>query len=82
MRAENDTPARAPLDAAALRRSAVRPDGLWREIEVVESTGSTNADLLARALPASRRAPCWPPRSSARAAAGWAAPGPRRRAPR
>ena len=50
MRAENHTPARAPLDAAALRRAAVRPGGLWREIEVVESTGSTNADLLARAL--------------------------------
>ena len=49
MRAENDTPARAPLDAAALRSRAVRPDGLWREIEVVEGTGSTNADLLARA---------------------------------
>jgi BirA family biotin operon repressor/biotin-[acetyl-CoA-carboxylase] ligase len=50
MRAENDTPARAPLDAAGLRRAALRPDGLWREIEVVPSTGSTNADLLARAL--------------------------------
>ena len=50
MQAENDTPARAPLDAAALRRAAVRPGGLWREIEVVGSTGSTNADLLARAL--------------------------------
>jgi len=49
MRAENNTPARAPLDAAALRSRAVRPDALWREIEVVESTGSTNADLLARA---------------------------------
>ena len=49
MRAENHTPARAPLDAAALRSRAVRPDGLWREIVVVESTGSTNADLLARA---------------------------------
>ena len=49
MRAENHTPARAPLDAAALRRRAVRPDALWREIEVVESTGSPNADLLARA---------------------------------
>ena len=43
-------PAAEPLDAAALRRAAVRPGGLWREIEVVESTGSTNADLLARAL--------------------------------
>jgi BirA family transcriptional regulator, biotin operon repressor / biotin---[acetyl-CoA-carboxylase] ligase len=50
MRAENHTPARAPLDATALRSRAVRPDGLWREIEVVEGTGSTNADLLARAL--------------------------------
>jgi BirA family biotin operon repressor/biotin-[acetyl-CoA-carboxylase] ligase len=50
MRAENHTPARASLDAAALRSRAVRPGGLWREIEVVESTGSTNADLLARAL--------------------------------
>jgi BirA family biotin operon repressor/biotin-[acetyl-CoA-carboxylase] ligase len=49
MRAENHTPARAPLDATALRSRAVRPDSLWREIEVVESTGSTNADLLARA---------------------------------
>jgi len=49
MRAENHTPARAPLHAVALRSRAVRPDGLWREIEVVESTGSTNADLLARA---------------------------------
>jgi len=50
MRAENYTPGREPLDAAGLRRAAVRPDGLWREIEVVPSTGSTNADLLARAL--------------------------------
>jgi len=50
MRAENHTPVRAPLDAAALQSRAVRPGALWREIEVVESTGSTNADLLARAL--------------------------------
>ena len=50
MRAENDTPGREPLDADGLRRAALRPDGLWREIEVVPSTGSTNADLLARAL--------------------------------
>jgi BirA family transcriptional regulator, biotin operon repressor / biotin---[acetyl-CoA-carboxylase] ligase len=41
---------REPLDAAGLRRAALHPDGLWREIEVVPSTGSTNADLLARAL--------------------------------
>ena len=46
MRAENQT----PLNAAALRRAALRPHGLWRDIEVVERTGSTNADLLDRAL--------------------------------
>jgi BirA family biotin operon repressor/biotin-[acetyl-CoA-carboxylase] ligase len=34
----------------ALRRALVRPGGLWRDLAVVESTGSTNADLLARAL--------------------------------
>jgi len=50
MRAENHTPVRKPLDAARLRRAALHPDGPWREIEVVPSTGSTNADLLARAL--------------------------------
>src|SRR5689334_14546751 len=49
MRAENHTQVRAPLDRAALRRALVRPGGLWRDIQVVESTGSTNADLLARA---------------------------------
>src|ERR1700748_1494320 len=50
MRAENHTQVRVPLDRAALRRVLVRPGGLWRDIQVVESTGSTNADLLARAL--------------------------------
>jgi BirA family biotin operon repressor/biotin-[acetyl-CoA-carboxylase] ligase len=50
MRTENETPVRRPLDLATLRRAAVRPGGLWRTVEVVESTGSTNADLLARAL--------------------------------
>src|SRR5215831_9273814 len=50
MQAENHTPARKPLDAAGLRRAALQPAGLWREIEVVPSTGSTNADLLVRAL--------------------------------
>jgi BirA family biotin operon repressor/biotin-[acetyl-CoA-carboxylase] ligase len=50
MRAENHTQVRAPLNRAALRRALVRPGGLWRDLEVVESTGSTNADLLARAL--------------------------------
>jgi BirA family transcriptional regulator, biotin operon repressor / biotin---[acetyl-CoA-carboxylase] ligase len=49
MRAENHTPARAPLDAASLHSRAVGPHALWRAVEVVDSTGSTNADLLARA---------------------------------
>jgi BirA family biotin operon repressor/biotin-[acetyl-CoA-carboxylase] ligase len=32
-----------------LRAAVLRPDGLWREISVTAQTGSTNADLLARA---------------------------------
>ena len=40
---------RAPLDAAALQADLIRPGRLWREITVVETTGSTNADLAARA---------------------------------
>jgi BirA family transcriptional regulator, biotin operon repressor / biotin---[acetyl-CoA-carboxylase] ligase len=39
-----------PLDAAALRAAVVRPGGLWRTVEVTAVTGSTNADLLARAV--------------------------------
>ena len=39
---------RAPLDVAGIRRDLVGPDRPLRRIEVVESTGSTNADLLAR----------------------------------
>jgi len=64
MRAEDDTPSqlapetpgraakadRAALDVAVLRRAVVRPGGLWRAVEVLASTGSTNADLLARAV--------------------------------
>jgi BirA family transcriptional regulator, biotin operon repressor / biotin---[acetyl-CoA-carboxylase] ligase len=56
MRAENHTPAEAtspgrkPLDAAGLARAVLRPGGLWRAVEVVDRTGSTNADLLGRAL--------------------------------
>jgi BirA family transcriptional regulator, biotin operon repressor / biotin---[acetyl-CoA-carboxylase] ligase len=42
-------PDAAALDAAALRAAVVRPGGLWREVEVTAVTGSTNADLLARA---------------------------------
>jgi BirA family biotin operon repressor/biotin-[acetyl-CoA-carboxylase] ligase len=54
MRAETHTPSPAPvdvpaLDAEALRRAVLRPGGLWRALDVTPSTGSTNADLLARA---------------------------------
>ena len=38
-----------PLDAAALRDGLVGPGMPWRQLDVVEETGSTNADLLARA---------------------------------
>jgi BirA family biotin operon repressor/biotin-[acetyl-CoA-carboxylase] ligase len=37
---------RVPLDAAALRRELVRPGGLWRDVQVVVETGSTNTDLM------------------------------------
>ncbi|MEW2621706.1 biotin--[acetyl-CoA-carboxylase] ligase [Streptomyces sp. NPDC048106] len=40
---------RPPLNAAALRRALVREGGLWSELEVVQRTGSTNNDLVARA---------------------------------
>ena len=40
---------RPPLNAVALRRGLVREGGLWREVEVVQSTGSTNSDLVALA---------------------------------
>jgi len=39
----------APLDLADLSRALVTQDGLWRAVTVVESTGSTNADLLTQA---------------------------------
>ncbi len=35
-----------PLAAAGLEHALVRPGGLWREIQVVAATGSTNTDLL------------------------------------
>jgi BirA family biotin operon repressor/biotin-[acetyl-CoA-carboxylase] ligase len=40
---------RRPLDAAALRHELVGTGLGWRHLDVVEQTGSTNADLLARA---------------------------------
>jgi BirA family biotin operon repressor/biotin-[acetyl-CoA-carboxylase] ligase len=39
----------APLDEAVVRAAVIRPGGLWRSVEVIPVTGSTNADLLARA---------------------------------
>jgi len=38
-----------PIDPAALKRELVRPDSRWRSVQVVAETGSTNADLSARA---------------------------------
>lgn len=40
---------RPPLNVPALRRGLLRPDGLWSALDVVDSTGSTNSDLAARA---------------------------------
>ncbi|WP_329472073.1 biotin--[acetyl-CoA-carboxylase] ligase [Streptomyces sp. NBC_01723] len=40
---------RPPLDGTALRRALVRQGGLWRRVDVVQRTGSTNSDLVARA---------------------------------
>ncbi|MER5194986.1 biotin--[acetyl-CoA-carboxylase] ligase [Streptomyces sp. NPDC002755] len=37
---------RPPLNAPALRRALVREGGLWSQVEVVQSTGSTNSDLV------------------------------------
>jgi BirA family biotin operon repressor/biotin-[acetyl-CoA-carboxylase] ligase len=38
-----------PFERKALNVSAVPTDGMWRAIELIQRTGSTNADLLARA---------------------------------
>lgn len=40
---------RPPLDAPALRRALTGPAGPWAALDVVEVTGSTNADLALRA---------------------------------
>lgn len=37
------------MNAVALQRALVVPGGLWTSVEVVDSTGSTNSDLAARA---------------------------------
>jgi BirA family biotin operon repressor/biotin-[acetyl-CoA-carboxylase] ligase len=48
---------RPPLEEAALRRALVVPGGLWTSLRVVRETGSTNADLAARARVAGPRGP-------------------------
>ncbi|MEV0091919.1 biotin--[acetyl-CoA-carboxylase] ligase [Streptomyces sp. NPDC050738] len=40
---------RPPLNTTALRHALLRPGSLWSSVDVVESTGSTNTDLVARA---------------------------------
>jgi len=45
----NSDTERPALDADAIRSAVVRPRGSWRSFDVVAETGSTNADLLARA---------------------------------
>lgn len=42
------TPHRPPLDLAGVRRDLVGPGRPLRRLELVQTTGSTNADLLAR----------------------------------
>ena len=44
---EHDAP--PPLDTPSLRAEVAGPGQHWRQLDVVEQTGSTNADLLARA---------------------------------
>lgn len=39
---------RTRLDVTAVRRDLIGPNLPWRRLDVVETTGSTNADLLAR----------------------------------
>lgn len=41
---------RPPLREAALRRALLTPETPWRELTVVAGTGSTNADVAARAM--------------------------------
>jgi BirA family transcriptional regulator, biotin operon repressor / biotin---[acetyl-CoA-carboxylase] ligase len=38
-----------PIDRAGLLRELIRPDGVWTDLQVVDETGSTNADLVTRA---------------------------------
>jgi len=45
---------RPPLNVTALRRAVVVPRGDWAALDVVSTTGSTNADLLAAARAGAR----------------------------
>ncbi|RKN49998.1 biotin--[acetyl-CoA-carboxylase] ligase, partial [Streptomyces klenkii] len=47
---------RPPLNARALREGLTRPDSLWTHLDVVASTGSTNADLAEAARAGRARA--------------------------
>jgi BirA family transcriptional regulator, biotin operon repressor / biotin---[acetyl-CoA-carboxylase] ligase len=49
-----DEERRPALDAARLSGALASAPGLWREVKVVEQTGSTNADLLAEARSGAR----------------------------
>jgi len=49
MTTEDAARGRQPLSEPELRRAVVRPGGFWRSVAVAAVTGSTNADLLARA---------------------------------
>ena len=40
---------RPPLRELAINKAVVRPGGLWRRVDVVRETGSTNADVAAAA---------------------------------
>lgn len=44
-----DDVTREPLDANTLREAVTTADSAWRRLDVVEETGSTNADLISRA---------------------------------
>jgi BirA family biotin operon repressor/biotin-[acetyl-CoA-carboxylase] ligase len=45
----NNSSSPSPLDSESLRDELAGPGRPWRRLDVVERTGSTNADLLARA---------------------------------
>lgn len=44
-----DDVTREPLDAKTLRDAVIAEDSAWRRLDVVDETGSTNADLISRA---------------------------------